>query len=182
MEPDPNFVGQVLDRVRAWEDQEARRGERRPVQGFHLGDFLRNLSGQIAGARFLAPVRLAGAVALGLAGGFVIGQQGFLTSRVAPVAGIAEQSTTSSRVRDVRADTFVPATSTPSRPFADLAAGIPAVGATEAADDSAAAPSDDLGSDPLVYTGGASSHQVSVGSGDARPRVIIKDGRPQITF
>jgi hypothetical protein len=202
IEPDPSFVGQVLDRVRAWEAQEAGRGVGAPVRvpwptrvsGSGLGERLREMFGVGArigmgerlqgmiGFRALVSVRLAGAVVLGLAGGFVLGQQTLLPNRAASLPGLAERTTVSSPAVSDGGTGPVRSTSSVLRPFSDLAGDIPSVHAARGGADSVRVQPDDVENDPATYPGAIGSRQVLTTPGNARPRVTITDGRPQLTL
>jgi hypothetical protein len=202
MEPDPSFVGQVLDRVRAWEAQEAGRGVGEPVSvswpvqgyGSRLGERLRNWFGVrgliglgdpietgsrffgLFGPRVLVSVRFAGAVALGLAGGFFLGHQTLLPSHVASLPGLTERTTVSAPAAPGGTG-LVRSTPSAVRPFGDLAGDIPAV---RGGPDSVRVQPDDLGNDPGMYPGAVGGRQVLTTPDDARPRVTTSNGRPQL--
>ena len=210
IEPDPSFVGHVLDRVRAWEAQEAGRPVRAPVRvpwstsvrsrglverlraWFRVGDPIRlgewlhcfagGLAGGIAGSRVLVPVRVTAAVALGVVGGLAIGQHALLSNRAAPFPGLAGLTIASTPMVSVGRSGQIQSTTTAARPFGDLAGDIPPVRAARDGADSIRVQPDDVGGDPATYPGGIGSRQVVAKPGDARPRVTITDGRPQLTF
>jgi hypothetical protein len=203
IEAAPSFVGQVLDCVRAWEAQEAGRTirvplhalARPPVFGSGLSDrvwdrvrdgvwdtlWRERLSewvGFLTGSRILAPVRLVGAVVLGVTGGFLLGQQGILSHRAASGPGLAQRTMVSAPAVPGSQAGPVRSMSDGARPFGDLAGGISSVREAHGREDSTSVTPDEIGNDP----GGLRNRQVNAAPGDARPRVTITDGRPQITF
>jgi len=206
MEPDPSFVGQVLDRVRAWEAQEAGRPVSAPVRvpwstsvrgyGFvgrlrdwfqmgdpiGLGEWLQGLARGLVASPVLVPVRVAAAVAFGLIGGLALGQQALLSNRAASLPGLAGRMTASAPTIPGDGSRQVESATNAARPFGDLAGDIPPVRATRDVADSIRVQPDDVGDDPATYPGGIGSRQVLTNPGDVRPRVTVTDGRPQLTF
>lgn len=206
VEPDPSFVGQVLDRVRAWEAQEAGRTVSVPVRvpwstsqrgsgfgerlrgWFKIGDpislseWLDGLRGGLAGSRALVPVRVAFAVVLGVGGGLAIGHQAFLSNRAGSVPGLAARSLVSAPTVPGDGSGRIRTTTNAARPFGDLAGDIPPVRAARGGVDSVSVQPDDIGVDPATYPGGLDSRQVLTTPGDARPHVTTNDGRPQHIF
>jgi hypothetical protein len=108
--PDPSFVGQVLDRVRAYEAgaTEAPAAPQRRRVPARLKVALEDLA-EVSWARILFPARLAGAVALGAALGFVVSQKVWSPERSS--GPIAQNATH-------RAES--PVTVSTTRPFVDL--------------------------------------------------------------
>ncbi len=204
VEPDPSFVGQVLDRVRAWEAQEAGRGAGVPISapwpartrgiGYRgrrrawagVRDWISERIGEplqtLAGARAFGPARLAGAVALGVAGGILLGQQTLLSPRLAGLDGAAVRTASVARVVPGADRHAVQPASQTARPFGDLAGEIPSVHSGRGGADSVLVQPDGVGDDSWPYAGMSGGRQVSTSPGDARPRVTITDGRPQLTF
>lgn len=176
VECDPSFVGQVLDRVRAWEAQEAGRTVRLPMRGPDLGERLREWVAVLTGSRVLAPVRVVGAVALGVAGAIALGQFGVLPSQPRSSSGTAERMTAAAPGTPGGPTLSV---SGSVRPFSDLAGDIPSVRASRGGEDSIWVQPDDAGNGSTVYPGGIGNRQV-LAPGDAQPRVTTTDGHPQI--
>jgi hypothetical protein len=206
IEPDPSFVGHVLDRVRAWEAQEAGRPVSAPVRvpwstsvpgrglagrlrewfktgdPVSLGEWFREFAGGLAGPRVLVPVRVVAAVALGVVGGLAIGQQALLSHRAASLPGLAGRTTVSAAAVPGGGVDQVQPTVNPARPFGDLAGDIPAVRAARGGADSIRVQPGAVGDDSATYPGGIDSRQVLTTPGDAHPRVTSTDGRPQFIF
>jgi hypothetical protein len=206
IEPDPSFVGHVLDRVRAWEAQEAGRPVSVPVRvpwstssaGFGLAGRLRawfrmgdpismrewfdGLVGGLAGSSVLVPVRVAAAVVLGVVGGLAIGQQALLSNRVASLPGLAGRTTVSAPAVPGGGAGWVQSVTNAARPFGDLAGDIPLVRAARGGADSIRVQPDDVGDDPATYPGGIGNRQVLGNPEDAHARVTNTDGRLQRIF
>jgi len=162
-EPDPAFVGRVLDQVRAYEAGRLvlSPARRRP-------SLLDRLRSAWSGFALPVPLRVAGAAALGVAAGIITASSldlGF-TPGAAPVAGRAAVASASAGDASLRGATE---TARPVRPFGDLIEEL-------AARESATAPADSASDDPLsraVWPRDRVNSPV---------RVVEDNGRPQITF
>lgn len=162
-EPDPAFVGRVLDQVRAYEAGRLvlSPARRRP-------SLLQRLQSAWGGFALPVPLRIAGAAALGVAAGLIVASSldlGFVSGS-APVANRAAVATAPAGGASVGGS---PDAAHPVRPFGDLIEGLAAREGTAAATDTAA-------DDPL-------SRAVWPRDGVNSPvRVVEDNGRPQITF
>lgn len=165
IEPDPNFVGQVLDRVRGYEAGFVRpRTVVRPSWRQRVRSFW---------AEHLTvpmPVRLASVGALGLAVGFVLASG--VDWRSMPGAGslsannVARPAVSSTAARSGSGDT----SGDPSRPFADLAGDLSISGGARTQDDSIASTQD------------PNRSLTPQNRGDGPVQIVKSNGRPQITF
>lgn len=164
---EPNFVGQVLDRVRAYEA--GRRGPA-PLPRRRWAERLGGLVEGLAPRGWAVPVRFAGAVALGLLVGFVVADRG-----LGPRSSTESGSTATLAQAAPAVPGGAPAAAVPSgpvpRPFGDLVEQISSRRPIPTAEDS------------LPPTGAAPDRPLDGPQGSGRQVGLIGgNGRPQITF
>jgi anti-sigma factor RsiW len=175
VEPDPSFVGQVLDRVRAYE---AGCHVPEPMSTrWDLSARLREVLETGLVARFLYPARLAGAVAFGLLAGFVLVHQGWmpLWSASGPMVALSSTADPSARFSGGQRSAALPGDVSRERPFADLAADLSNSSTGSGADttDQVPAEGQQLLPPQFMEPQGGPGQQVMLGAAS---------GRPQITF
>jgi anti-sigma factor RsiW len=164
VEPDPSFVGQVLDRVRGYEA-----GQIRPRMSVRRSwpSRLRELVGELP-AFFPAPARLATVGVFGLVLGFVLASSVDWRGSAGPSSTIASAGRGPANASEhARSEVASSRSLDPDRPFADLAGDLSLGEYARTQDDSVA-------QDP---------YPASAPSGvDAPLRIVKSDARPQITF
>jgi anti-sigma factor RsiW len=171
--PDASFVGQVLDRVRAYEAAGRFEAGRRAEEG--LWSRVTRGLGRFDWGGLLFPARLSGALAFGVLAGFLLVWGGILPgfSRAPQSGTLSAQATAPAASVDTSAQAAPQIR--PDRPFGDLAAELEQSRTAGKADSSAQRENQQYAQPPGFRPG-------DFPNGTQQVKLSGSSGRPQITF